>query len=192
MNCASKVPARRLESPVELPGVSDPFVDQDHAGRVLGEQIVKHVPARAGASLVGPGEPFVGGASAKLPGDLAPQRVDMSAVVVLALLPAIGPAPLITTRWTRAQLVQVGTVGDVLDALGILRRRCRREDVVQREHRVRLAPAEVRLKVDHWRGVHVSGDTPDGLGEQVPQSFGQVGAAEELDRIPVLRASPCR
>ena len=28
--------------------------------------------------------------------------------------------------------------------------------------------------------------------EQVPQSFGQVGAAEELDRIPVLAASPCR
>ena len=40
--------------------------------------------------------------------------------------------------------------------------RRRRKQVAEREHRVRLAAAEVGLQVDHWRGVHVSGDTPDG------------------------------
>ena len=51
-----------------------------------------------------------------------------------------------------------------------------------------LAAAEVRLQVDHRRGVLVAGQTPHRAADQVTQTFGEVGAREELDRLGVVLA----
>ena len=51
-----------------------------------------------------------------------------------------------------------------------------------------LAATEVRLQVDHRRGVLVAGQPPHRAVDQVAQALGQVGAREELDRLGVVLA----
>ena len=60
-----------------------------------------------------------------------------------------------------------------------------REQVVEREHRVGLAAAEVGLELDD--GVAALATEPlDGADEHAFQALGEVGAAEELDGVAVL------
>ena len=49
-----------------------------------------------------------------------------------------------------------------------------------------LAAAEVRLEIDD-RGASASRDALDGLDQEASQAIGEVGPAEELRRVDVLR-----
>jgi len=59
------------------------------------------------------------------------------------------------------------------------------EEVVERQHGVRLAAAEVGLQLDD-RITARAGEALQGVGEQVGQAVGEEGAPEELGRIAVL------
>ena len=59
--------------------------------------------------------------------------------------------------------------------------------MVEREHRVRLAAAEVGLQL-HDRVSAAAAEALHGAGEHPLEALGQVGAAEELDRVAVLGA----
>ena len=56
------------------------------------------------------------------------------------------------------------------------------EQVIERQHRVRLAAAEVGLQLDH-RVAALAGEAPHRADQQPLQALGEVGAAEELDRV---------
>jgi hypothetical protein len=71
---------------------------------------------------------------------------------------------------------------------GQLRRRLAREEVIQREHGVGLAAAEVRLELNHWVAA-LPGEPADRPDQQPLEAVGQVGAAEELDRVAVFVAA---
>src|SRR5690606_21068073 len=60
-----------------------------------------------------------------------------------------------------------------------------REEVVEREHRVRLAAPEVRLEL-HDRIAAAALEAAHGADEELLQAFGEVGAPEELDWVLVL------
>ena len=60
--------------------------------------------------------------------------------------------------------------------------------MVQREHRVSLAATEVGLKIHHRARPGLAIHSPQSARQQVTQTLGEVGAGEELDRVPVLRA----
>ena len=57
--------------------------------------------------------------------------------------------------------------------------------MVERDHRVSLPAAEVRLQVDD-RYARATGDPLRRLRQQLPKAHGQVGAPEELDGLRVL------
>ena len=67
-------------------------------------------------------------------------------------------------------------------------RRRPREQVVQRQHRVSLATAEVRLQLHH-RVASASGKPLHGADQHLPQAGGQIGAAKELRRVAILVGS---
>jgi hypothetical protein len=58
--------------------------------------------------------------------------------------------------------------------------------MVQGEHRVGLAAAEVGLQLDHRVAARLAGQASERALEQAGQALGQIGAAEELDRIAVF------
>ena len=69
--------------------------------------------------------------------------------------------PTSATRRTPGGKLAEGRLGEhVLDVLRVVAERRAGREVPQREHRVRLAAAEVRLQVDHRRGVLVARQTP--------------------------------
>ena len=86
------------------------------------------------------------------------------------------------------ELAEGGLGEHFLDVLRVVTERRARRQVPQREHRVRLAAAKVRLQVDDRRGVLVARQTPHGTLDQIAQALGQVGAREELDRLGVVLA----
>ena len=57
--------------------------------------------------------------------------------------------------------------------------------MVQRQHRVSLAAAEVGLQLHH-RVASASGETLHGADQHLPQAGGQIGAAKELRRVAIL------
>ena len=59
------------------------------------------------------------------------------------------------------------------------------EQVVKRQHRVRLAAAEIGLEL-HDRVAALAGEAPHGAYQHPLQALGEIGAAEELDRVPVF------
>ena len=59
------------------------------------------------------------------------------------------------------------------------------EQVVKRQHRVRLAAAEVGLELHH-RVAALAGEALHRAYQHPFQALGEIGAAEELDRVPVL------
>ena len=60
-----------------------------------------------------------------------------------------------------------------------------REQVVERQHRVRLAAAEVGLEL-HDRVAALAGEAPHRADQHPLQALGEIGAAEELDGVLVL------
>ena len=183
-------PAGQVIAPVELPRVGDPLVDEDQARRVSGDQGPERV-GRVGPGLVGGPDDLIRAArlglpargEPELPGQLAPER------------PYLGPVGLACRR-ARLEVVPDehgpprGRRGDAAENLAhlvrVLGKRRAGQQVVQREHRVRLAAAEVRLQVPHRRGVPVAADPPRRRREKFPKAFGQVRPAEELHRVHVL------
>ena len=94
---------------------------------------------------------------------------------------------LLPTRTTR---LTVGSRGDSglrqhrIDAEQLAMRRAR-EQVVQRQHRVGLAAAEVGLELDD-RIAAAAGQPPDRARQELLEALRQVRAAEELDGIAVF------
>src|SRR5699024_8357164 len=65
----------------ELPGIGNPFVDEDHGGPVAAEQLVQCLPGR-GTGLVAGADDLVPFSAAELPGELTPDGVHLGAVVL--------------------------------------------------------------------------------------------------------------
>ena len=85
--------------------------------------------------------------------------------------------------------IRVAAGGDeLLDLLRQVVRRGAAEQMVEREHRMGLAAAEIRLEVHHGAGVPIAVQPAQRPGQEVVQALGEVGAAEELHRVPVFRA----
>ena len=84
----------------------------------------------------------------------------------------------------RRQRLDAELLHQLLDA-GEPVRPHRPEQVMERQHRVGLAAAEVRLQLHH-RIAAPAGQPPHGAPQQLPQPLGQVGAAEEVRRVAVF------
>ena len=122
--------------------------------------------------------------AAELPGELAPDRVDLGAVV----LDDAGRAEVVADDGDAVDLGALVAVGEqqLLRLLRELTHRQAGRDVPQRQHRVGLAATEVGLEVDDRRGVVVAGEAAHRPADQVAETFGEVGALEELDRVGVV------
>jgi hypothetical protein len=59
------------------------------------------------------------------------------------------------------------------------------EEVAEGEHGVRLATAEVGLKLHHGVAARAR-EAPEGVAKETPEAFGKEGAAEELARVAVF------
>ena len=95
--------------------------------------------------------------------------------------------PTSTTRSRLRQLLDIGFLHHGINADKFLRSRAGKE-VIQRQHRVRLAAAEVGLEL-HDRIAACAVETLDRPDQEPSQAFGEIGAAEELDRLPVFIGS---
>ena len=92
--------------------------------------------------------------------------------------------PTSTTRFAFGRLLTPASASTASTPGSSLGRRAG-EQVIEREHRVRLAAAEVRLEL-HDRVAALAGEAPDTADEQALQALGEERAAEELLRFPVL------
>ena len=147
MNCVSNDPPGRSASSVKLACVRHPLVDQDQRWAKLPEYLVDLV-AGVRARLVSRPHQLVGRAPTQLPRQLAPQRPDLGTVVLHERRPgrdlvADQDRALHALRRRYPRLVQHGLQTRERPLIHA------REQVEEREHRVRLAPAEVRLQLDH-------------------------------------------
>ncbi len=140
--------------------------------------------AGVGAVAVRGGDDGVPLGPAELPGQVTPDRVDVSAVI----LGDTGRAEVVAHDRDpihRGAGVAVG--GEKF--LGFLRELAHGKPgghVPQRQHRVSFAATEVGLKIDHRRGVVVTRETPYSAADQVAETLGEVGTLEELDRVGVV------
>ncbi|EXI71444.1 MAG: hypothetical protein AW07_03673 [Candidatus Accumulibacter sp. SK-11] len=177
---------RQVALVLELARVGDLLVDQDHAGAVIVEQLAQRV-AGAGCLLVVSRQPREGWFAAKLPGQFAPQRAHDRTVGLGRRVPRRNLVAYQHHAPGRRNPARPGGRHHFVDA-GQLGRRDAREQMVERQHRVRLAATEVGLQL-HDR-VAAAGGQALHRGDQHPlQAFGQVGAAEELHRVPVFVSS---
>ena len=139
---------RQVALVVELARVGHPLVDQDQARPVLVEQLAQHVAGARRLLVVGldAGERLL---AAELPGQLAPQRAHHRAVglgdgiagrdLVAHQHHALAPSAASSTP------ASASTASTPASSLG----RDAGEQVVERQHRVRLAAAEVGLELHH-------------------------------------------
>ena len=133
---------------VELARVGHPLVDQDQARAVLVEQLAQHI-AGAGRLLVVGRTRCEGLLAAELPGQLAPQRAHHRAV---GLRDRVAGRDLVAHQHhapdgrqrlrARPPACTASMPGSSLGADA-------GEQVVERQHRVRLAAAEVGLELHH-------------------------------------------
>ena len=168
---------------VKLARIGDPFIDEDQAGAVFLEQLAQRVAGTGGLVVVG-GDTRIGGLAPQLPGQLAPQRAHHRAV---ALGYRIAGRDLVADQHDAAhggQFFGLCFLQDGIDA-GKFERIDAREQVVQGQHRVSLAAAEVGLKLHH-RIAAPAGKAMHGPEQQPPQAFGEVGAPKKLHRVAVL------
>ena len=174
---------RKVTLVVELTRIGHPLVDQDEAGAILLEQLAQRI--------AGAGRPFVVGVDAgkgrltpELPGQLAPQRAHHGAV---GLDDRVAGRDLVAHQHHAAdgrQRLGVGLLHDRIDA-GQLAGCDTGEEVIERQHGVGLAAAEVGLELHH-RIAAAAGETPHRAHQHGFQALGEVGAAEELDRVAIL------
>ena len=168
---------------MELARVRHPLVDQDETRPILVKNLAERI-AGAGRALVVPGDARVRGSLPQLPGELAPQGADDRAVglgggIARRNLVADQNHPLRHRQAFRARFAQHG-----VDADQLARWRAG-EQVVQGKHRMRLAAAEVGLQL-HDRVAAPPAEPAHRTNQHRPEAFGEVGAAEELDRVPIL------
>ena len=176
---------------MELAGVGHPLVDQDEAGAVRVEQLTEPV-ARIRRPLVILSDELVGlprllgaaGRLAELPRQLAPQRVHPRSVGLLA---RVAGRDLVAHQDGPVRLrdrLHPRFLEHLLDAhqprwVGA------RDQVVEGQHRVRLAAAEVGLELHH-RVTRPVGHAPRGPGQQPPQALRHERPPEELGGVAVL------
>ena len=168
---------------MELARVGDPLVDQDQARPVLDEKLPQHV-AGAGRVLVVSGDAGVRRRPAQLPRQLAPQRAHDRPVVLRGRI-ARRDAVAHQDDAPDAQRRRRPDVAQQRLHAGQLARGSAGAEVVQREHRMGLAAAEVGLQ-PHHRVAAGAGQPPHGAGQHRLQALGEVGAPEEFDRVAVL------
>ena len=174
---------RQVALVVELAGVGHPLVDQDQARPVLVEQLAEHVAGAGRLLVVGldAGERLL---AAELPGQLAPERAHHGAV---GLGGGIAGRDLVAHQHHAPggrQRLGARLLHHRVDAHQ-LRGRDAREQVVERQHRVRLAAAEVGLEL-HDRVAALAGEAPHRAHQHPLEALGEIGAAEELDGVLVL------
>jgi hypothetical protein len=171
---------------VKLPRVGHPLIDQDQARAVLLEQLAQRI-ARARRLLIVRLNPRERLLAPKLPGQLAPQRPDNGAVRLdgrIARRDLVADQDHPPGARERRGISRLHHHVDSWQVTG----RDAGEEMIERQHRVRLAAAEVRLEL-HDRVAALAGQTPNRSGEHGLQALRQVGAAEELDRILVFRGA---
>ena len=170
---------------VDLAEIGDPLVDEDEAGRVFPEDAFEDVRPRRDATGVVLGNQVEGIRAAQLPRQLTPCGADPAPTlradhVLRATRRADHHRPAHPRRHRRAVFGQ-----ELVEARQVSRRRPSRH-VVEGEHGVGLAAAEVGLKLHH-RIAPRAGEPAGGTDEERAQAVGQVGASEELPGITVLR-----
>jgi hypothetical protein len=186
-----EAPARQVSLVVELASVGDPLVDEDEAGPVRVEELAERI-ARARRPLVVRADtlerlPRLAGPArrvAELPGELAPERPDERAVLLADGVPGRDAIPDEDDAARDGQLLRPRLLKDGVDPrelTGV----ASREQVVEREHRVRLPAAEVRLELND-RVAALARDPQDGAREEALQAVREVSTPEELDGIAVL------
>ena len=129
---------------VELARIGDPLVDQDQARTEVDEELPQRV-AGARRALVVRGEPGIGFPAAQLPGELAPQRPHDGAAVLRHRVAGRDAVAHQHDALHRRQLRHAGVPHQRVDARQ-LRRGDARAQVIEGEHRVGLAAAEVGLR----------------------------------------------
>ena len=168
---------------MQLAGVGDPLVDEDQAGAVFLEQLPQHI-AGAGRVFVISGNARECLLAAQLPRHLAPQRTYDRAV---------GFGHWIPRRDLVADQHHAPGLGEFVGLrllqhgfdTGQLAGRRAGEQVIEGQHRVSLAAAEIGLQLND-RIAALTGKAAHRPDQHSFQAFGQVGAAKELDRIPVF------
>ena len=168
---------------VELARIRDPFVDQHDAWAVCVEQFAEPIPGIGGVFVVGP-DAFVGFLAAQLPGQFAPQRAHHGSV---SFRVRVAGGYFVAYQHDALRFGQVREAGfsqQVVHAREFPGSRAG-EQVVQRQHGVRFAAAEVGLELHHRIAVALR-DALYGLRKQARQAFGKEGAAEEFLRVAVL------
>ena len=168
----------------ELAGIGHPLVDQHHR---RAEQLEQFAQRRTGvcARLVVGTHQLVAVPAAQLVGQMAPHGAHFDTVFHG-----------LRRRWGDHRAGQhcsghpVGQrnprlVEHVPDPRQVLRRHTRGQ-VIQGDHAVGLAAAEIRLQFDD--GIAATARQPPRRPhQQIPQTLGQIGAGEELPRVLVLR-----
>ncbi len=174
---------RQVALVMELARVGDPLVDQDQAWPVLGQELAQRV-AGTGCTLVIRGDAGVPGGTPQLPGQLTPQRPHERPV---RLGHGIARGDFVADEDDaprRRQLCGAGCPQRVVDARQLARRGAR-EQVVESEHRMGLAAAEVGLQL-HDRIATLTAEPPYRSGQHSLEALGQIRPPEELGRVPVL------
>src|SRR5690606_37332139 len=138
---------REIALVMQLTRIGDPLVDQDERRSVLVEQIAQDITGARRLLVVRPNA-VVGRSAAKLPSELAPQRVNESAVFLLNRVAGRDLVPDQNNPPDRGKLSDSGLLHDTLDAEQFAWGRTG-EQMVQCQHRVRLAATEVGLELDH-------------------------------------------
>ncbi len=157
-----EVAAGQLGRVVKLAGVGHPLVDEDEARAVVVHQFAQHV-AGAGGSLVVGAQAIIGRPAAQLPGQFAPQGVDDRAVGLDRRI-AGGDAVADQDDATHVrQLVDARLFHDGVDAQQFAGDRAG-EEVVEGQHGVGFAAAEVGLELDDGIAAH-AGQPPRAADE---------------------------
>ena len=175
--------AGQVFTSVQFARVGDPLVDEDHGGPVLFEERPETV-AGVGAGPVRLGDVRVSLLARELPRQHAPEGVAFGSVGH-----EVGRAGLESVADQRHALDALGNgevSQEVLDVLWVLRDGRARGEVPHGEHGVGLAAAECGLQVDDGARSGVAAQAAGGPDQQVSESFGEVGALEEGDGLPVF------
>ena len=139
---------------------------------------------RIRARTVSVGDERVAVLAAELPGKLAPERPHLGPVVLLVDRARRDLVADEDSDLRRRRRLETGLREHLLNPRE-LRGRVTAREVVERDQRVGLAAAEVRLHLDD-RIAAFAAQAADGIQQQVPHAFGDERSAEELGRVVVL------
>src|SRR5262249_22779990 len=150
------------------------------------EKLPQHV-SRARRLLVVSSDPTECLLSTELPSKLAPERPYHRAV---RLHRRIARRNLVADEHDPLHLRQAfgARLGHHSIRAGPIDHRCPGKEVIEGEHRVRLAASEVRLELDN-RIAAFAADSPDGTDQKAFQTLREVRPPEELLRVAVFGAS---